>query len=525
MYKIFLVEDEIVVRESIRDNIAWNKTEFIFAGEAPDGEIALPLIKETEPDILITDIRMPFMDGLELSRFIKKNMPWIKIIIISGHQEFEYAKKAISIGIEEYVLKPVSSKDLLEVLNKVARHIENEKKQIENVQIMNKYMNDNLELMKEKFLNDLLMGTVPPHIVAERISTFGIDIFAKYYAVIRTVVEINQDGDYNQYLYIEDTMNKIAKEKVNIIKFKRSLNETIIILKGDERSLLESNCQIISEEIINKTAEILLFKISVDIGSVQERIQGISKSFKGIKDSTHSDPVLNKYEDILQQELCKMNENQKEYSEFNDNQILNALHYESKAGIQQVIDNYFDKIKDLKISAVWSIYLAIRINLVVSNFLSELGVNAKNILPKQNRIEEMAIKFDTPDKLKKYIEDVVRIAFDYREERKNSLHFETIANAKLYIEENYSNPNISLNMIASYVNMSPCHFSTVFSQGSGQTFIQCLTNARMKKAKGFLNTTNMKSGEIGLLVGYKDPHYFSYIFKKNVGCKPRDYGS
>ena len=123
MYKVFLVEDEIVVREGIRDNVNWENSNFIFSGEAPDGEIALPLIQEIKPDILITDIKMPFMDGLELSRIIKKNMPWVRIIILSGHDEFKFAKEAISIGVTEYLLKPISSSDLLKALNKVTVEI------------------------------------------------------------------------------------------------------------------------------------------------------------------------------------------------------------------------------------------------------------------------------------------------------------------------------------------------------------------------------------------------------------------
>ena len=130
MYKVFLVDDEIVVREGIRNNIPWEKTAFILTGEAPDGEIALEMILDIKPDILITDIKMPFIDGLTLSRIVKKNMPWIKIIILSGHDEFNYAREAISIGVEEYLLKPVSSEEMLKTLNKISRRIDEEKEEL-----------------------------------------------------------------------------------------------------------------------------------------------------------------------------------------------------------------------------------------------------------------------------------------------------------------------------------------------------------------------------------------------------------
>ena len=118
-YKVFLVEDEIVAREGIRDHINWQAAGLEFCGEAPDGEIALPLIRAIKPDILITDIRMPFVDGLELCRIVRESMPWIKIIILSGYDEFSYAQEAIKLGVTEYLLKPIGAQDLLKALKKV----------------------------------------------------------------------------------------------------------------------------------------------------------------------------------------------------------------------------------------------------------------------------------------------------------------------------------------------------------------------------------------------------------------------
>ena len=129
MLKIFLVEDEIVIREGIRNNVDWEKEGFFFAGCASDGEMAYPMILKERPDILITDIRMPFMDGLELSRLLRKDLPQLKIIIISGYREFEYAQKAIDLGVTEYLLKPFKASKLLEVVHGVAEKIEKERQE------------------------------------------------------------------------------------------------------------------------------------------------------------------------------------------------------------------------------------------------------------------------------------------------------------------------------------------------------------------------------------------------------------
>lgn len=127
MVKVFLVEDEAIIRRGIKKNVEWEKNGFEFVGEAGDGEYAYPQILKTEPDILITDIKMPFMDGLELSYLVKKILPNTKIIILSGYNEFEYAKEAITIGISEYLLKPVTAASLTAVLRKVKEEIREEK--------------------------------------------------------------------------------------------------------------------------------------------------------------------------------------------------------------------------------------------------------------------------------------------------------------------------------------------------------------------------------------------------------------
>jgi two-component system response regulator YesN len=158
MYKVFLVEDDIIVREGMRDCVPWDTTAYTFAGEAADGEMALLAIKDIQPDILITDVKMPFMDGLALSRIVKMSMPWVKIVILSGHDEFEYAREAISIGIDEYLLKPVSPKDILGALDKLARKIDCEKEALLNMEHLKQQVQSHEDALKERWFVDFGSG-------------------------------------------------------------------------------------------------------------------------------------------------------------------------------------------------------------------------------------------------------------------------------------------------------------------------------------------------------------------------------
>ena len=158
--KVFLVEDEMVIRRGIKNSIDWEKEGYIFCGEASDGELAYPMIIKEKPDILITDIRMPFMDALELCKLVKKELPNIKILILSGYDEFDYAKEAIRLGVTEYLLKPISSGKLLEALNGVSESIRREKEDKDLVRKYMEEMRENTEHEKQKFFEQMIAGNL-----------------------------------------------------------------------------------------------------------------------------------------------------------------------------------------------------------------------------------------------------------------------------------------------------------------------------------------------------------------------------
>ena len=169
MIKVFLVEDEYAIREGIKKSVDWAGNGFELVGEAGDGEVALPKILKEKPDILITDIRMPFMDGLELSRLIKKELPQIRIIILSGYDDFNYAKEAISIGVEEYILKPVSGESLMAELKKLADAITAEQQE---TQVRLKYLKDREEIrLLESFLSGIHLLQAVSLILISRLHT------------------------------------------------------------------------------------------------------------------------------------------------------------------------------------------------------------------------------------------------------------------------------------------------------------------------------------------------------------------
>jgi len=235
-YKVFLVEDEIFTREGIRNTLDWETLGFTFCGEASDGEIALPMIQSSKPDVIITDIKMPFMDGLQLTKIVREHMPWVKIIILSGHDEFIYAQSAVKLGVTEYLLKPVSAQDLSKVLKKLSVTLDREHQDREKLKSLVGNNEVNLVLSRENFLLKLVMGGVSSAEAIEQSQQFGLDIVARYYLVVLIRIELcnhSQPFDYFEYQQVEQIVSEFAGDNIDIFLTKKDLEELILLIKSD----------------------------------------------------------------------------------------------------------------------------------------------------------------------------------------------------------------------------------------------------------------------------------------------------
>ena len=212
MLKVFLVEDECVVREGLRECIDWARYGFEFCGDAPDGELALPQIRKLRPDILITDIKMPFMDGLALSKLVCAELPETKIILISGHNDFEFAQEAIEIGVEQYLLKPVTKSSLLKTLEDVSRKIDEEREQKAYLRRFQQEGREYEQYARRKFFEQVTSGSLRVSEIYEQAKKLQIDIDAEGYTVILLTLQSRGAAEYSQTLAdrLEELKNHTA---------------------------------------------------------------------------------------------------------------------------------------------------------------------------------------------------------------------------------------------------------------------------------------------------------------------------
>ncbi|HHX61474.1 MAG TPA: response regulator [Epulopiscium sp.] len=533
MLKVFLVEDEYIVREGIKKNINWTKEGFIFCGDAPDGEIAYKLIQTQQPDIIITDIKMPFMDGLELSRLVKKELPHSKIIILSGHEEFAYAQEAIKIGVDEYILKPISSVDLMKVVKQVAKEIIREQIERENIKTYKREMQENEIYNKRRFFDKVVGGSLSTAEILERGKELGFEMGAQHYQVILLKYNIRgEDEDYSsELLEINNEMTMLNLKYKDILFFERAIEGDALIVKGTSLEELEE----IQKGYLNKIKTIMDSYLEVNyfggIGVPVSRLTSLFESYESaslafarrffvgendIISNNQMSPLIYGDEDTLRNALDLGNLDTKMAESFLRKGELSEMDFFVEAFLKSI-----DKASEQ--SLLLRQYIIMNIYFTAVDFIKEIGKEESLDQEMFSQIDDMKDMIIDFKKLKAFITNIFTFCIKQREEMNTKRYYCVIGQAKKYMEEHYVNEEISLNEVAAHVNISPSYFSTVFRRETGVGFIKYLTSLRMSKARELLKCTDLRSTEISLKVGYKDPQYFSYLFKKEHDMTPMQY--
>lgn len=534
MLKVFLVEDEVVMRNGIKNNIPWEQEGFEFVGEASDGELAYPLIKREKPDILITDIRMPFMDGLELSRLVKKELPQIKIIILSGYNEFDYAKTAISIGVTDYLLKPISSAKLLEAVKKVGDMIEKEQ---DNVRLMERYekeMEENILQEKHKLWGALASNRLSTIELLEKGQRLGMDFTASAYMVF--LFKLMQEGDATG---CSDELNR-ASEKVNslsgtwkkVLSFDRSPEGWAFLIKGESEAEVLENFAETKRELLNLVAMYPKVEYFGGLGSIVQRIGDIQNSYKEAARAFSSRFFLDANQIADSADMVSLHNEEdgkidvsKMLSKKREHELVEKFF---KNGTVEEVDSFLDELfqgigeQNCK-SLLYRQYAVMDLFFCATDFLGNLEIGTEELPEECRDINQIVEKAGNAQSLRHQIGILFSETMMLRDGHSKKKYSKLLEDAKAFIDENYRHDDMSLNMVAAQVNISPSYFSTIFSSEMGQTFVEYLTHVRLEKAKELLMCSNMRTAEIGYEVGYKDSHYFSYIFKKVVGCSPKEY--
>ena len=531
LYKVILADDEILTREAISENTPWAEAGFELIGAAENGKEVISLIEKEEPDLLVTDICMPIMDGIQLSGYIHDNYPDMKVVIISGYDEFDYAKKALKYGVIEYILKPITSYELKDELLKIKAKLDSEIRKKRHVEKIQKAYEKNIPMLQARFLNRLLEGSYIKNDIKSQMERHGIEVEGKYQSVVfvglenaaEFIKEYPASGEELLKFAIFNIASEIVSDLHSGIAFQGTDDKSVIIFSSETEADLQKKIQITCDKIIEAMKQFMKTRVYIIIGEAVMGPENWQNSFENAKYAEECKFLLEEHIYIFGKDFVSKKENPRIQTNFWIEKIVLLIKLNQKEELKQIITGLFEEFRGSRCERktiflhLQNMVLTILITLEESD--ADLGEDFQvestfiNHMAEYKHLSEVQEKFET---------FCLKLSNSIAGKRENSIQKQAVL-ALDYIEKNYMNDDMSLNTVCDYLSVSVSYFSMIFKNYTGETFVEVLTRVRIDKAKKLFETTSMKNYEVAMEVGYNDPHYFSATFKKQTGKTPTEY--
>ncbi len=528
MYSVFLVEDEIVIRDGLKASFPWEQYGFAYVGDAADGEMALPLIRQTKPDVLITDIRMPFMDGIALSKMIRKELPNTRIIIISGFDDFSYAQEAISIGVDNYLLKPITKDKLGEVMSDAKDKLDKENEKDDYLEQFKAESQEYEQFARVRFFNQLVSGTMSVSDVYEKSEELGLNLDATNYNLVLLdfipIASMTSTPVYSKHMArLSDQLMQYLKCCPEYIVFHWNMDTYAIIVKGDETTIvshtntlienLQRRLVVYEDEINWYLAESgAITRFSEFVKACQIANKRLSCRFMNPNGHIFTDADV---------EAINIYNEESDSSSIDQRLVSLFLENAEETEIDGFLDNLVNsQTKSALNSNLFCKYFSMTMYMCVCDYLRKISIEPEKALGPDMR---QKIENVNSENVMEMVKQMFELAIGKRKNEFGKQSRSQLSAAIKYVDEHYSDSSLSLNEVAKEVNISPSYLSAMFSRENKTTFVEYMTSKRMEQAKKMLLNTKEKSQTIAEQVGYKDPHYFSYIFKKTYGLSPKEY--
>lgn len=521
MHQIFVVEDELLIRQSIREMVESMEGPYAFCGEASDGEIALSMIQDLMPDIMLTDIKMPFLDGFELIKHAKAIIPWLKTIIISGYDAFESAQRAISLGVDLYLLKPIRSADLIDAIHKVAAQLE----QGRNGALPAGYNKDEVQqALYQHFMQQLLFGGADTGHLLERARALGVEVAHPFYQLVLFHFE-SAKKEWNS---LRPKIADILHDKRLALHYYDGTDQLILLSFAKTREALT--------ETVYRLINIIRHELKGGGMLITTLLSNIVDRISAIKDAySTADGMLKIIQTVSVGQVIDINDTAQiaagivSFGSSFGEAFGQKLLYASLEDVPALLDAFWRQEGYDKFGSMMYRYYTL---VDILKTAVQIVAAAKPAVDKKDIAAQFGGAFDIfaaagrRDTFETLAAALLEEAVRMKQENLGAIrHSHVISKAEEYILAHYLSPDISLISVARHVGMSAAHFSTIFSQTMGKTFISHLTALRIKRAKELLSQTDMKLSAIAMEIGYNEPNYFSHVFKKNEGITPKEYRS
>lgn len=535
MLKIMIVDDELYFREALKVSIPWNELGFNVCAEAKNGRDALEKALKLNPDIMIVDINMPIMDGLELVRNVNEKGLDCKIIILTGHSEFNYAKQAVQLGVNNYILKPVDDEELIRSLIETKKTIEKEASIKIEVSTLRQQVKDSLPLLKDKLLNELIQGNLirDKHETMKKMEYLSINMNSEYYQVAAIELEYEEshgwnDEDKQLWKFAVSNISSEVLSEQYVFDICYDADDRICIIVGTKEMENKSDISPLLynrlEMIKNAVQKHLNFTVSIGAGNVKNDLFDIHASYKEAIVALKNKLTVGKNNVISYSTVSDSIIKRNLFTGEHRSRLLLNLRTADETEVQKLIRQIFIEMYDENVHHEILFVVCIELVAVCLEYIVEAGLSLKDILPNNrlNIIEELQSK-GSIDEMEGWIEEIYRHTMEMTKRSRSSKVSKLITEVKNYIADNYQNDSLSIDEIASKLFVNYAHLCFIFKRDTGVTINEYLTELRIKKAKELLDNGNILVLDVASKVGYADANYFGKCFKKYYGLAPSKY--
>ncbi|WP_168122528.1 response regulator [Paenibacillus sp. HB172176] len=539
MYKLLIVDDEPTVRLGLGTYFNWSSFGIALMGEADDGDVALEMVEKEQPDLILTDVRMPNLDGLTMAKKVSEKYPHCKIIFVSGHDDADYLKSALKVSAADYIFKPVNLQELTAVIRRVVAEMDNDRaEQLQKRDLLVK-LKEGMPLLREKFLLSLLASSASKADLRERVSFLGLNLplDGAYWVMVISIddmAEVMGSRTERDRQLLWYSVQNISEELIGnylggyVFEFQNGEFACILRAEGDQEQADSAEALFaLAGEIRTNLEKYLKIGVTIGISDQVDELSALSAAYKQAREAADYKWYLGKNRIITMDSLENRDSEEGRLSRYDwvyNEQLISALKADDEAKLRGILDEIFaDLNRNRRDGLKYGRNVCLQIVLAAGQILLEISAQSSELESSETVLWEALFEKETLEEMRLLIEAYLSAVRERIREKRSGKLANVVERVKAVIGEQYSNGALTVSEIAKAVYLSPTYVSLLFKQDTGQTINEYLTHVRVEKAKELLSDPQYKFYDICYAIGYTDPSYFTKLFKKATGVTPSVY--
>lgn len=528
-YRVLLVDDEEEIRSGISRKIDWSSLGFALVGEAGNGEEALELCDQLRPDVVLTDIKMPFMDGLELCRHLRQSLPGAKLVVFSGFDDFEYARQAVSMGVSEYILKPINAQELSEVLTRLREQLHAQQLERRDMETLRRRYEESLPTLRELFYTRLLSGQISPDQIQERSARYDISLPPGLWTAALIHADLPEhaaDAERDELLllsvqaFLEEHFHLEGCTFLSVLY--GDLPVLLVRLSSPDQlyPLLEE-----LERLSLLSQSYLGIPLTAGVGLPCEGPEELHHSVEGARSALDYRVLKGSGRVIFIGDIEPQASVSLSFEEEDQRALSTAVKLGTPQQVEQVVGEMMDRLRQAGSSLSQCHLFLLELVAFLLRLARSGGVAAEEVFGPHLSSTISLDHFSGLEELGRWLRERCLKLQELLGRQRTDSAWRLVEQAKDFINRHYADSELSVDIVCSHLHLSPTYFSTLFKREVGMPFTAYVTEIRMDEAARLLRDTDEKTYLIAERTGYTDPNYFSYVFKRRFGLSPSKYRS